>query len=237
MKTIAFISLKGGVGKTTSTVNVGAALARDGHRVLLADFDPQASLTKQLAAPGEDNAHETRWKGLYISPTDRSMKELEREEAGDLAARFRPWLDEQAAAGFDYVLLDSPPSYGSISGACALLADIVVVPVEASAAAVDVLSDTLSVLSQAGGGARYGRLGGVLVTRVDRRTSNDISIAPYLARELGEEAVYRTVIHEGVAVRDAWRERVPVVHLAPRSQPAVDYVALTKELLYRHAEA
>jgi len=207
----------------------------------MVDMDPQASLSKWIGAntgatvsevlsgdvSASDALQETDWDDLLVIPSNRRLDDWENRKAGMIGTHS---LWSTLDGVFDFILIDTPPAYSSLSVGACQAADVVIVPVEASMTAVDTLGDTLQML------ADLDKEWAILVCRVDRRTSNDITIAPMLAEELGQDRVFRTVIHESVRMREAAADREPPPEHSPRATSTVDYKAFTKELLRRYAE-
>lgn len=206
----------------------------------MVDMDPQASLSTWIQA-GEgptvadvlsedvsaaDALQETCWEDLLVIPSDRKLDIWEQRKAGVIGTHA---IWRRADDVFEFVMIDTPPAYSSLSVGACQAADVVIVPVEASVTAVDTLGDTIQMVQD------LDKEWAVLVCRVDRRTSNDISIAPMLAEELGQNRVFRTVIHESVRMREAAAEREPPPEHSPRANSTVDYKAFTDELLRRYA--
>ena len=227
---LTFASLKGGVSKTSSCINTGAALALEGFAVRFVDMDPQASLTKWLGRPAElaDSPVATDLPDVGLIPAGWELASLESgRKAETVAKEYREKL-----AGYEgIVLIDSPPAFGVLSMAALLLADAIIVPVEASAAAVDSFFDTLAVMDRL---SVRNRLAGALVTRVDTRTGHDTSVRDYLASEIGEDNVFKTVIRQTVRVKDSTIERTPTVIFDPQATASLDYIAFTHELIERY---
>lgn len=223
---VAVASTKGGTGKTSTVCNAGAALGRAGYKVLTVDLDPQRSLS--------------RWYGVTDEPTLASVLSGERaltevvytdEEFGfDLVPSSRRLRDHEDDLGrlerplhrlvhehYDLCLIDTPPTVSRFTSAAVETSTGVVIPIEASMAAMDTLADSLEVARRLGGNVL-----GILVCRVDRRTSNDISVHPHLKEQYGE-LVFDGVIRESVAVRDSHADRVPTIVSKPSNNTSKDY--------------
>ena len=239
---ITVCSTKGGAGKTTTVCNVAATFGEAGYDVLTVDLDPQASLTKwygvaegpTIASVFErthrltDVVYTDETFGFDLIPSARSLREV-----NDLSRLRRP-LHRLVSQHYDLCIIDTPPSVSRFMSAAVEMSQGVVVPVEASMAALDTLADTLSVVAQLGGDVM-----GIVVCRVDARTSNDVSVQPHLAEQY-PDLVFDQVIRESVAVRDSHAERVPTVVHNPRNNAAQDYKALAFSLKARidhHAKA
>lgn len=223
---ISVASTKGGTGKTSTVCNTAAALGLSGYEVLTVDMDPQRSLSRwygvgQGTALPEVLNGESALKGaVYTSddfgfdlvPSSRRLRDQE-EHLNRLERPLRRLVNEH----YDLCLIDTPPSISRFSGAAVEMSGGVVIPIEASMAAMDTLGDSLDMVRQLGGGVL-----GVLVCRVDKRTSNDISVQPHLEEQYGE-IIFDQVIRESVAVRDSHAERIPTVVAKPGNNASNDY--------------
>jgi chromosome partitioning protein len=238
---VAITSTKGGTGKTTTVCNLAATLGRAGYDVLAVDLDPQASLTRWYGAVegptladvlGGESAltgavYTDERFGFDLVPASRGLRAVE-DELGRLERPLRRLVHEH----YDMCLIDTPPSVSSFTSAGVEVSAGVVIPIEASMAAMDTLNDSLEVVRQLGG-----HVLGVLVCRVDPRTSNDISVHPHLKEQYGD-LIFETQIRESVAVRDSHAERVPTVAAYADVNAAKDYKDFSLELKARidHAQ-
>jgi chromosome partitioning protein len=243
-KTIAFSNQKGGVGKTTSVANVGAALARRGFRVLLVDLDPQANLTRGL---GVANPEHTIYGALLqeyslkayplgerlalvaCSPAFSSFERVKGDEIDKeylLKELLAPVLPR-----FDYVLLDCPPSLGLITVNAFACAGVVLVPLEAQFYAVDGLDKVIETVGKVNRRINPSlRVGGVFFTRYDKRRVLNRDTAESV-RERLPGAVMQATIRENIALGEAPTQGQDIFAYAPDSNGAKDYDALTGELL------
>jgi chromosome partitioning protein len=166
MQRIAVINQKGGVGKTTTTVNLGAGLARRGYRVLLLDMDPQANLTVHVDkrpdleshtltnllvedAPLKDLVQPTAIANLHVVPSDTSLAGVEQVLANRIGREtiLREALESYPdAASFDFVLFDCPPSLGVLSANALVAADRVVIPMQAEYLSLQGMAKLLEVI-------------------------------------------------------------------------------------------
>jgi len=238
---VAITSTKGGTGKTTTVCNLAATLGRAGYDVLAVDLDPQASLTRWYGAvdgptladvlEGESSLTGAVYTsdpfGFDLVPAARSLRGVQ-DQLGALERPLRRLVHEH----YDLCVIDTPPSVSAFTSAAVEVSTGVVIPIEASMAAMDTLNDSLEVVRQLGG-----RVLGVLVCRVDPRTSNDVSVHPYLVEQYGE-LIFETQIRESVAVRDSHAERVPTVVSYSDVNAAKDYKDFSLELKARidHAQ-
>lgn len=223
---ISVASTKGGTGKTSTVCNAAAALGLSGYEVLTVDIDPQRSLSRWYGV-GEgttlsevlrgdsalrDAVYTSEQFGFDLIPSSRRLRDQEE----NLSRLERP-LHRLVYEHYDLCLIDTPPSISRFSGAAVEMSDGTVIPIEASMAAMDTLGDSLNMVRQLGG-----EVLGVLVCRVDQRTSNDISVQPHLREQYGD-VVFDQVIRESVAVRDSHADRIPTVVARPENNASSDY--------------
>jgi chromosome partitioning protein len=239
-KTISIANFKGGVGKTTSTINIGAALQNSGKRVLLLDLDPQYNLTQSLGVTEVERPVYGSLRGEYpLSPLvimdglDLIPSSLELIKAEiELAAEFKREdilnrLLAPLTPQYDYILLDCPPSLGLLTINAFVASDDIYVPVEAEFLALK----GYAVLSEA-----IGRIGltidKVFVTKYDGRKILNRNVLDTIQNSLGE-AAFKTTIRENVALAEAPTQGLDIFRYAPRSIGADDYRALAKEIMER----
>jgi chromosome partitioning protein len=239
-KTISMANFKGGVGKTTSTINIGAALHNLGKRVLLLDLDPQYNLTQSLGVTHVERPVYGSLRGEYpLSPLTimdgldliPSSLELIKAEI-ELAAEFKREdilnrLLAPLTPQYDYILLDCPPSLGLLTINAFVASDDIYVPVEAEFLALK----GYAVLSEA-----IGRIGltidKVFVTKYDGRKILNRNVLDTIQNSLAD-AAFRTTIRENVALAEAPTQGLDIFRYAPRSIGADDYRALAKEIMER----
>ncbi|MFT5441602.1 MAG: chromosome partitioning protein [Myxococcota bacterium] len=251
MRVIAIVNQKGGCGKTTTTVNLGGALAADGSRVLIIDIDPQAHATLALGID-PDELDQNLYEILAEPPGDRRLEEViihasERLDLAPssivlsaleqkLAGEQHDSRTERLAAAidglpdyYDYVLIDCPPNVGLLTFNALRAAREVVIPLEMSFFAVDgvqKLLETVGLLSERIGHDLAVRILPTLYdgrTRYARETLGDV-------RELFKDLCFDTVIRLNVKLREAARSGVPISRYAPSANGARDYGALAIEL-------
>lgn len=244
--TLAFSNQKGGVGKTTSTANIGAGLAQAGQRVLLVDLDPQTNLTKGLgllaaeqniygALLGEYNPKAYPLsKNLSILAGSSALSGFEKVKGDELDREFLlKELLEPARKRCDYILLDCPPALGLVTLNAYTCAQALYIPLEAQLYATDGLEKVLELVTRVQRRLNPGlAVGGIFFTRFDKRK--------VLRRETAEQLraqypglVLNSVIRESIALGEAPHLGQDIFTYAPHSAGAVDYQALVAEILTR----
>jgi chromosome partitioning protein len=251
-KVIAMCNQKGGVGKTTSTINLGAGLAEYGRRVLLVDLDPQGALSAGLGVPHYELEHtvhnmlveprasiddvliSTRVKNLDLVPSNidlsaaeiQLVNEVGREQS--LARAIYPVLDR-----YDYVLIDCQPSLGLLTVNGLACSDVVIIPTECeffSLRGLALLTDTVAKV--------HDRLNpklsisGILVTRYDPRTVNSREVMARVMERFGD-LVFDTVITRTVRFPETSVAGEPITTWAPKSGAAQAYRSLAREVIDR----
>lgn len=255
-RVIAFCNQKGGVAKTTSVINTGAALVKAGKRVLLIDTDAQGSLsvsvglddltdndltTYELLVENADTADAIRvniGSGYDVIPADIRLS------AADLkliSIPGRETLLKDAIAPFlseyDYILIDCPPSLSIITMNALTAATELIVPLQAQYLALSGLSlllDTVELIQK-----RVNKtlvLTGVLLTMYKGRTNHSNEIKNQVA-EYFNDKVFKTVIRENIALADAPARGMDILQFEPRSNGAKDYISFANELLEMEAKA
>ena len=249
---ISMCNQKGGVGKTTSTINLGAALAEYGRRVLLVDLDPQGALSAGLGVPHYELANtvhnlmveprvgiddvliHTRVEGLDLVPSNidlsaaeiQLVNEVGREQT--LGRALRPVLD-----CYDYVLIDCQPSLGLLTVNALACSDGVVIPTECeffSLRGLALLTDTVDKVRD-----RLNprlTISGILVTRYDSRTVNAREVMARVIERFGD-LVFDTVINRTVRFPETSVAGEPITTWAPKSGGALDYRTLAREVIDR----
>lgn len=251
MKVIAVTNQKGGVGKTTTAVNVAHGLAKAGHRVLLVDFDPQGNATSGLGVnktqltqtildviqggqPIEDVVLKTNHKNLSLIPATPQLAnaEVELAKAERRFTRLKQALATQAD-NYDFVLIDSPPSLSLLTVNGLIAADHVLLPVQAEFYAMEGLGQLLETMQLVRKGLNPTlEMLGVVVTMVDSRTSLSGQVHDEIKKHFPGK-VFETVIPRNVRLAEAPSHGLPVAAYDRWSKGARAYKALTKEILGR----
>jgi len=249
MKILAVTNQKGGSGKTTTTVNLAAALGEAGLQVLVVDLDPQASasawfgftddsrglldvFTKSVALDALVWTTDTR--GVQLVPSSAWLAGVDKALAGEIGGELI--LREAIAQlphSWDFVLLDCPPNLGLLTVSALCAAQEVLVPVEVSSMALAGLAKVLQVVARV-----RDRLNPelavteILICRADARTNLSREVGERLRERFGK-LVMDTVVRETVRLREAWSFSQPVTAYEPRGRGAQDYRAVAAELLER----
>jgi chromosome partitioning protein len=246
---------KGGVGKTTTAINLATALALAGQRVLLVDLDPQANLTSGVGqkgqAPEDGTVYqlltgeaadpsrfvlETAVTGLSLVPADRNLTgaEVELVSLPERERRLRRALADLAPR-YDYVFVDTPPSLGLLTLNALVAADAVLIPLNCEYFALEGLADLVATLRRVRGSLNPSLdIAGVVLTMYDERTNLGQQVARDI-RAFFQDRVFTTVIPRNIRLGEAPSHGMPAVTYDPRSRGAEAYVALAREFLDREA--
>jgi chromosome partitioning protein len=246
---IAVLNQKGGVGKTTTAVNVGAFLAKNRKSVLLVDFDPQGNATSGLGLE-KNNLQSTIYDALVLGePLDATIHETKTanmnivvSNAGLAAAEIdlaNKQDREQAlkkllkGVDYDYIIIDCPPALGLLTINALTAAHTLLIPVQAEYYALEGLSQLLSVVQRVKQGLNTELdLLGVVVTMYDGRTSLSEQVYEELKKFFGEK-VFNTVIPRNIRLAEAPSHGKPIMEHDKWSKGARAYKQLTKEVIER----
>ena len=254
---VAIANQKGGVGKTTTTINLAASLALADRRVLLVDVDPQGNLTSGVGQKGKATEAGTIYDALtsiepssdlrpflvptavermLLVPADRNLTGAEielvtltrREER--LRALLEPLRDQ-----FDYIFIDCPPSLGLLTLNALVAADAVLIPLHCEYFALEGLADLVGTMRRVRAALNPTLdIEGVLLTMFDERTNLGQQVANDV-RQFFKEKVFRTVIPRNVRLGEAPSHGMPVILYDVKSRGAEAYLALAREVLERSA--
>lgn len=249
-RVIAIANQKGGVGKTTTAINLGASLAVSEKRTLIVDIDPQGNATSGLGVKSgrdeltiydvivrgrpvrEVRRTEVHFPFLDLVPSTRDLvgAEIELIAVGERERILRRALDP-VRDEYDFILVDCPPSLGLLTLNTLTAADSVIIPIQCEFYALEGLSQLLNTIRivQRGLNSRLA-IEGVLLTMYDRRLNLSKQVAEE-AREYFGDRVYRTPIPRNVRLAEAPGFGQPIVHYDVLSAGAQSYLALAKEIL------
>lgn len=249
---VALANQKGGVGKSTTAINLAASLALHGHRVLLIDLDPQGNASSGLGIERsgiqisvydvllkesalEDAVEPTSVRNLFVVPATIDLAGAEIELVSVLSRETR-LKNAIADTGNDYefVFIDSPPSLGLLTVNALTAADEVVIPIQCEYYALEGLSQLLRNIQLVTSNLNPGlKIGGVVLTMYDGRTKLSKDVAEQVREYFGETA-FRTVIPRSVRLSEAPSYGEPIEAFDPMSRGAIAYRQLGREFVERH---
>ncbi len=248
---IAITNQKGGVGKTTTAINLAAACAEKGKRVLLIDLDPQSNTSLSFIDPTrvslgsyefftetdkspDDYIYETSVENLHLIPARINLAKLEAKLIGDFDSAYK--LRDRLApviSSYDLILIDTPPTLGIITVNALVAANYVLVPIQASYFALEGTDDLLETIDKVRSRPNPDLdLLGVLVTLFDRRTSLSKDVEAHIRKVFGAKT-FKTLIGRSVRLEESPAHKLSILDYAPRSSGATEYRELAKEVLKR----
>jgi chromosome partitioning protein len=253
MKIIAVANQKGGVGKTTTAINLAACLAARGVRVLLLDLDPQGNATSALGLKaaegqslyrvliGEDalagKIQETRFPGMWMIPaqTELAGAEVDLVRSDNHLVRLREvLLPLKEQNRFDFLIIDCPPSLGVLMTSALAAADGLIIPLQCEYFGLEGLARIVDIYDHIrANGINVGlTLEGILMTMFDGRTSHSRAVVEEVRRAF-EGIVYQTAIPRSISVAESQSFEKPLIEYDPNGKAAIAYRALAEEFLAR----
>ncbi|HKV42162.1 MAG TPA: ParA family protein [Blastocatellia bacterium] len=248
---ISIANQKGGVGKTTTAINLAAGLAASGKRILLVDIDPQANSSITFLDPRgversvydlltdptvtmDDVVQSTKVAGLDLLPARISLAKFESKLIGEFDAPFRLKDRLESVSGkYDFVLVDTPPTLGLITVNALVASDYLIIPIQSSYFALEGSDDLLETVEKIK--ARPNpklKVLGVVITLHDKRTTLARDIFEQIKTVFGEK-VFSTVITRSVRLEESPAYKETIFSFAPQSSGATEYASLCQEVISR----
>ena len=248
---IAIANQKGGVGKTTTAINLGAGLGALERRVLLVDCDPQGNATRGLGTksvpphlyhvlvgetPIEEAVRPTGFPNLDLLPSQRDLVGVEVEFVGQEGWEARlGGILSGVADRYDTILLDCPPSLGHLTVGALTAADAVLVPLQCEYFALEGISELMSTVRRIQGGLNPRlAIAGILLTMYDDRTNLSKDVAEEIRAHFAGK-VYETIVPRNIRLAEAPSHGLPIFQYDIKSRGAEAYLALAREFLRRAA--
>lgn len=242
---------KGGVGKTTTAINLSAACALKGKRVLIIDLDPQGNtslsfvdpaeigssayeLFTEVSVPWEEFIYRTKVENLDIIPSKINLAKLEPKLVGDFEAiyRLRDRIGE-VRSNYDFIFIDTPPTLGLITVNALVAATHVLIPIQSSYFALEGTDDLLETIEKVRSRPNPDlEILGVLVTLFDKRTALSKDVETHIRKVFGEKT-FKTIIRRSVRLEESPAHKEPIFSYAPNSSGSEEYMNLCMEVLER----
>lgn len=251
-KVIAIVNQKGGVGKTTTAINLAASLAAADQKVLLIDIDPQGNSTVGLGLDKEKLQFSvydaligrkamaeiilpTEFKNLFLAPANIHLSGAEIELVNTIAreTKLRQAL-QPAKTNYDYTLIDCPPSLGLLTVNTLTAAETVLIPIQCEFYALDGVGQLLRTIILVKSGLNPNlRIEGVLLTMCDLRTNLSVQVMQEIKKRF-QDKVYNTIIPRNVKLSEAPSFGKPIHHYDEKSAGALAYHRLAEEIIQRN---
>ena len=246
-KVISISNHKGGVGKTTSAINIGAGLNQLGKEVLLIDLDPQANLSQSLglieperniygALRGEYKLEPLAIvKGLDVIGSTLDLSGAEVEMSGEAGREYilRELLDP-IRNNYDYILIDSPPSLGLLTINSFTASDEIFIPLQAQYLALQGLAKLTEVIEKIKKRLNKElKIGGVFITQYDSRKILNRDVVATIQAHF-KDVVFKTIIRDNIALAEAPAQGLDIFRYNAKTNGAEDYLSLSKEIIKRH---
>jgi chromosome partitioning protein len=248
---VTIANQKGGVGKTTTAINLSAAVANKGFKTLLIDLDPQANSTMSYVDPRtlprsmydvmvseevgfSDAIVPTPVEHLSLAPSRIALAKLESKLIGDLDGPYRLKDKISTEVGkYDYIFIDTPPTLGMITVNAMVASTHVLVPIQSSYFALEGTDDLLETIDKIKARPNPNlQLLGVVITMHDRRTTLARDIHEQIRNVFGDR-LFQTVITKSIRLEESPAYKESIFSFAPRSTGAMEYYSLSEEILAR----
>lgn len=245
-KIIAISNHKGGVGKTTSVVNIGAGISNEGKKVLLIDLDPQANLSQSLRVMDSDKHIYGSLKGdyaltpivvtenLHVIPSTLDLSGVEIELSGEAGREFiLKELIKKVRDSYDYIIIDNPPSLGLLTINSFTASDVVLIPLQAEYLALQGLAKLVEVIDKVKSRLNNElEIGGVFLTQYDRRKILNKNVLETVEGYF-KDKLFTTRVRNNIALAEAPTQGVDIFRYDANSYGAEDYRELSREILQK----
>ena len=245
-KILSISNHKGGVGKTTSAINIGAGLNKLGKKVLLIDLDPQANLSQSLGLINQEKTIYGALKGDYklepitviegldVIPSTLDLSGAEIELSSEPGREYiLKELIDVVKSNYDFIIIDSPPSLGLLTINAFTAADEIIIPLQAQFLAMQGLAKLVEVVEKIKSRLNKGlKVGGVFITQYDGRKVLNRDVFETINLHFKSE-VFTTKVRDNISLAEAPAQGLDIFRYNPKSNGAEDYMGLAKEILAR----